>query len=174
MAAKQTMKVIGHHVIAWKIFAIIGFLVQFMTSWTGILQYCEECLVNLSVQSNQQNINITCPECNKTSPVPTGGVKQLPNNSFINRLLDEVVLRRKVDGEEEAKCDHCVREDPVEVLCIDCSTFLCNHCYDYHKFSREYQNHSMMQLNELRSKKEGLPSNQSLTLHCVRNTKNWN
>ena len=79
-----------------------------------------------------------------------------PNNFFINRLLDEVVLRRKVYGEEKARCDHCVREDPVEVLCIDCSTFLCNHCYDYHKFSREYQNHSMMQLKELRSKKEDL------------------
>ena len=118
--------------------------------------YCEECLVNLSVQSNQQNINITCPECNETSVVPSGGAKQLPNNFFINRLLDEAVLRRKVNGEEKAKCDHCVREDPVEVLCIDCSTFLCNHCYDYHKFSREYQNHGMMPLSELRAKKEDL------------------
>ena len=44
----------------------------------------------------------------------------------------------------------------MEVLCIDCSTFLCNHCYDYHKFSREYQNHSMMPLSELRVKKEDL------------------
>ena len=65
--------------------------------------YCEECLVNLSVQSNQQNINITCPECNETSVVPSGGAKQLPNNFFINRLLDEAVLRRKVNGEHYQK-----------------------------------------------------------------------
>ena len=39
------------------------------------------------------------------STVPTGGATKLPNNFFINRLLDEVVLRRKVDGEEEARCD---------------------------------------------------------------------
>ena len=98
--------------------------------------------------------NITCPECRKTSTVPSGGVQQLPNNFFINRLLDEVALKRKVEGEEEAKCDQCVRENPVEVLCLDCGMFLCNYCYGHHKYSREWQNHNMMPLNELRSKKE--------------------
>ena len=88
--------------------------------------------------------------------VPSGGVKQLPNNFFINRLLDEFDLKRKVEGEEEAKCDQCVREDPVEVLCLDCTIFLCNYCYDHHKYSKEYQNHYMMPINELRSKKEGI------------------
>ena len=113
--------------------------------------YCEECLVKLVVQSN-----ITCPECRKTSVVPSGGVKQLPNNFFINRLLDEVALKRKVEGEEEAKCDLCVRGDVVEVLCLDCGAFLCGRCFDNHKYSKEYQNHNMMPLNEVRSKKEGI------------------
>ena len=83
-------------------------------------------------------------------------MKQLPNNFFINCLLDEVDLKRKVEGEEEAKCDQCVREDPVEVLCLDCSIFLCNYCYGHHKYSKDYQNHNMMPINELRSKKEGI------------------
>ena len=113
--------------------------------------YCEECLVKLVVQSN-----ITCPECRKTSVVPSGGVKRLPNNLFINRLLDEVALKRKVEGEEEAKCDLCVRGDVVEVLCLDCGAFLCHRCFDYHKYSQEYQNHNMMPLNEVQSKKEGI------------------
>ena len=78
----------------------------------------------------------------------------MPNNFFINRLLDEVALKRKVEGEEETKCDQCVREDPVEVLCLDCGIFLCNYCYGYHKYSKDYQDHNMMPLNELRSKKE--------------------
>ena len=65
-------------------------------------------------------------------------MKQLPNNFFINHLLDEVILKRKVEGEEEAKCDHCTREDLAEVLCLDCITFLCSYCYSYHKYSKEY------------------------------------
>ena len=70
--------------------------------------YCEECLVKLMVHSN-----ITCPECRKTSVIPSGEVKQLPNNFFINRLLDEVTLKRKIEGDEETKCEQCTRNDPV-------------------------------------------------------------
>ena len=113
--------------------------------------YCEECLVKLVVQSN-----ITCPECRKTNVVPSGGVKQLPNNFFVNRLLDEVALQRKVEGEEDAKCDQCTRNDPVKVLCLECSEFLCSHCLEHHKYSKEYYHHNMMPLNEVRFMKEGI------------------
>jgi len=99
----------------------------------------------------QPNI-ITCPECRKTTPIPSAGVKELPGNFLINRLLDEVTLNRKVDGEEEVKCGLCVREDSgmvVEILCLDCGTFLCTSCYDNHKYSKEYQSHHTMPLTEL-------------------------
>ena len=146
MAAEQMKKVTGHLScpICYELYKKPKYLPCYHS-------YCEECLVKLVVQ-----YNITCPECRKTSVVPSGGVKQLPNNFFINRLLDEVALKRKVEGEEEAKCDQCVREDPVEVLCLDCSIFLCNYCYGHHKYSKDYQNHNMMPINELRSKKEGI------------------
>ena len=146
MAAEQMKKVTGHLScpICYELYKKPKYLPCYHS-------YCEECLVKLVVQSN-----ITCPECRKTSIVPSGGVKQLPNNFFINRLLDEVALKRKVEGEEEAKCDLCVRGDAVEVLCLDCGAFLCGHCFDNHKYSKEYQNHNMMPLNEVRSKKEGI------------------
>ena len=113
--------------------------------------YCEECLVKLVVQSN-----VTCPECRKTSAVPSGGVKQLPNNFFINRLVSEIAIKQKVERNEEAKCENCTREDPAEFLCSDCETFLCNFCYHYHKYSKEYQSHHIMSLSELQSVKEGI------------------
>ena len=80
------------------------------------------------------------------SLVPSGLVKQWPNNLFINRLLDEVVLKRR--GEEEAKCDQCTRSDPVKALCLDCGEFLCNHCREHHKYSKEYRNHNMIPLKK--------------------------
>ena len=146
MAAEQMKKVTGYLncPICYELYKQPKYL-------TCYHSYCEECLVKLVVQSN-----ITCPECRKTSVVPSGGVKQLPNNFFINRLLDEIALKRKVEGEEEAKCDQCTRSDPVKVLCLDCGEFLCNCCLEHHKYSKEYQNHNMMPLNELRSKKEAI------------------
>ena len=146
MAAEQMKKVTGHLScpICYELYKKPKYLPCYHS-------YCEECLVKLVVQ-----FNITCPECRKTSVVPSGGVKQLPNNFFINRLLDEVALKRKVEGKEEAKCDQCTRNDLVKALCLDCGEFLCNHCLEHHKYSKEYQNHNMMPLNEVRSKKEGI------------------
>ena len=144
MAAEQMKKVTGHLScpICYELYKKPKYLPCYHS-------YCEECLVNLVVQSN-----ITCPECRETTAVPSGGVHKLPNNFFINRLLDEVALKRKVEGEEEAKCDLCVRGDAVEVLCLDCGAFLCSRCVDNHKHSRDWQNHNLMPLNDLRSKKE--------------------
>ena len=44
--------------------------------------YCEQCLKKMQVQNK-----IICPECRKEATVPAaGGVKDLPNNFFINRI----------------------------------------------------------------------------------------
>ena len=151
MAAEQMKKVTGHLTcpICYELYKKPKYLPCYHS-------YCEECLVKQVMQSNTRPSNIICPECRKTSIVPIGGVKQLPNNFFVNRLLDEVALKRKVEGEEEAKCDLCVRGDAVEVLCLDCGVFLCSRCFDNHKYGKESQNHNMMPLNELRSRKEGI------------------
>ena len=111
--------------------------------------YCEQCLEKMQVQSK-----ITCPECRKEAIVPPGGVKDLDNNFLINRLVDEFILKRKVDGEEEVKCDECQGEDPVVVFCPDCTMFLCYVCNEYHKRSIKSRDHGIVPLTELRSKND--------------------
>ena len=112
--------------------------------------YCEECLVKL-----QKSSDITCPECKKTSAIPTGGIKQLPGSIFINRIVGEIALKQKVLGDQDV-CDLCIKEDPAVVMCFDCGVFLCNLCYEYHKYNREYHSHSMSQLKELRAEKKDI------------------
>ena len=111
--------------------------------------YCEHCLEKMQVQSK-----IICPECRKEAIVPPGGVKDLDNNFFINRLVDEFILKRKVEGEEEVKCDECQGEDPVVAFCPDCTLFLCHVCNEYHKRSNKFRGHAIVPLTELRSKKD--------------------
>ena len=101
----------------------------------------------------QVGSKITCPACSELRVVPSEGVKDLPNNFFINRILDEIALKKKLGGDEDVKCDSCVRDDPGIVICVDCGVFLCNHCHESHKYSREYQGHHMMMLEEIRSEK---------------------
>ena len=111
--------------------------------------YCEQCLEKMQVQSK-----IICPECRKEAIVTPGGVKDLDNNFFINRLVDEFILKRKVEGEAEVKCDECSGEDPVVTFCPDCTMFLCHVCNECHKRSNKSRGHGIVPLTELRSKKD--------------------
>ena len=97
---------------------------------------------------------IICPECRKEAIVPAGGVKDLPNNFFINRMVDELVLKRKVEGEEEVKCDECDEDEPVVAYCPECNSFLCQFCYETHKRNKRFRGHGIVPLTELRSSKD--------------------
>ena len=109
--------------------------------------YCEQCLEMMQVQSK-----IICPECRKEAIVPPGGVKDLDDNFFINRLVDEFILNRKVEGEAEVKCDKCSGKNPVVTFCPDCTMFLCHVCNEHHK--SDSSDHGIVPLTELRSKKD--------------------
>ena len=111
--------------------------------------YCEGCLEKMQVQSK-----IICPECRKEATVPAGGVKELATNFFINHLVDDLILKKKVDGEQEVKCDECNGDDSVVSFCPDCNLFLCHSCNDHHKRSKFYHDHAVVPLTELKSNKD--------------------
>ena len=110
--------------------------------------YCEQCLEKMQVQSK-----IICPECRKEAIVPPGGVKDLDDNFFINHLVDEFILKRKV-GKQEVICDQCQGEDPVVAFCPDCTLFLCHVCNEYHKRSTKFRDHAVVSLMEIKYKED--------------------
>ncbi|XP_065908832.1 tripartite motif-containing protein 2-like [Dysidea avara] len=111
--------------------------------------YCVGCLEKMQVQSK-----IICPECRKEAKVPAGGVKQFATNFFINRLVDDLILKKKVAGEEKVNCDSCDEDDLVVSFCPDCNSFLCHTCNDFHKRNKQLRNHDVVPLTELRSNKD--------------------
>ena len=111
--------------------------------------YCEQCLEKMQVQNK-----IICPECRKEAIIPAGRVSDLPNNFFINRMVDELVLKRKVEGEEEVKCDECDEDEPVVAYCPECNMFFCQTCNELHKRSKRFRGHGIVPLTELRSNKD--------------------
>ena len=98
--------------------------------------YCEECLEKLCSQSE-----IKCPECREVVKIPEGGVKSLPNNFLINRLVDELILKNKIGGENEVQCDNCNKNDPVVSYCPTCNLFLCRVCNESHSRDRRTVSH---------------------------------
>ena len=107
---------------------------------------CEACLVKL-----QKEGIIVCPECRKVTPVCAGGIRELPNNFFITRLVDELTVKRMANSEEAIQCDQCVRGAPVEVFCVDCTLFMCGHCREHHRYDKQYHNHHTIPLSDVSS-----------------------
>jgi len=102
----------------------------------------------------QVQSKIICPECRKEAKVPVGGVKKFATNFFINRLVDDLILKRKVAGEEKVVCDSCDEEDPVVSFCPQCNTFLCCTCNDFHKRNKQLKDHDVFPLTELRKRRD--------------------
>ena len=106
--------------------------------------YCEQCLEKLQVQSK-----ISCPECRQEVIVPLGGVKQLRSNFLVNHLVEELVNKRAKEGDEEVQCNNCDENDQVIGYCPNCSAFLCELCYRYHKRDRITRNHHIVLFSEI-------------------------
>ena len=111
--------------------------------------YCEQCLEKEQILSK-----IICPECSKEAIIPAGSAKNLPDNLLINRMIDVLAFKRKVEGEEEVKCDECDEDEPVVAYCLECNMFFCKTCNKSHKRSKRFHGHDIVSLTELRSNKD--------------------
>jgi len=83
--------------------------------------------------------------------VPAGGVKEFTNNFFISRLVDDLIVKKKIAEEEKVKCDTCDGDDLVVGFCPECNAFLCSLCNQYHKRSKQFSHHEVVPLTDLQS-----------------------
>ena len=111
--------------------------------------YCRQCLSKL-----EKDKQVVCPECRKVAEVPDGGIEEFKTNFFINRLVDDCVLKRKVEGEEEVHCEACIENDPVTTFCPECVLFMCQACDSHHKRNRNTHQHAIIPLTDLRTKQD--------------------
>ena len=62
------------------------------------------------------------------------------STKFIN------ILKHKPEGETELECDDCKKDGPVIALCIDCESYLCKVCHEYH--SNKNSEHNIVSLSD--------------------------
>jgi len=117
--------------------------------------YCEECFVKLQVESD-----LTCIACKKTTSVPCDSDElkalALPNHTFFTRLADEIVIKQKIERNEEVKCTVCIKNLPAISFYVDCAMLQCKNCTEFHANSRSHQGHNAMQLKEIQSNAKDL------------------
>ncbi|XP_064629696.1 uncharacterized protein LOC135488786 [Lineus longissimus] len=115
--------------------------------------FCTSCLeAHLASEEERTNYrfviysrSITCPVCKQRTEVPSGGIKNLPDNFLVSNLT-EVVNRSKPSSSSPA-CDICSnykkRTRDAVSKCLECSKFLCRNCVDLHKKTKVTKGHTI-------------------------------
>ena len=103
-------------------------------------------MANQAIQGRRYAIR--CPMCNANIPIPQpeGNFNTFPNNFYIQRLKDMVIIRDA--GTQQIKCGNCERKSTDASYCFDCCGFWCSTCEAAHKIVREYRDHRLLALKD--------------------------
>ncbi|XP_048750218.2 tripartite motif-containing protein 45-like [Ostrea edulis] len=116
--------------------------------------FCHGCLSSYIVnvcKSTEPRLGFNCPLCREYTPCPGAFDKsdEWAGLFPVNEVLETIV--KKPDGK---LCDACLRENESENaigFCLSCSEYLCKMCTKYHKRQLHSRDHTICQLNEMKS-----------------------
>ena len=93
---------------------------------------------------------ITCPTCQRSIPLPEGGILALPKNLHLASEVEIAKYSAAMETSSDIKCDSCSVETnrPSKAFCCTCREFLCQFCWDYHRASRQLQSHDTIPLTK--------------------------
>ncbi|XP_071952671.1 tripartite motif-containing protein 2-like [Antedon mediterranea] len=106
--------------------------------------FCLSCLENWIKTNNDK---LTCPMCCKSYPIPDGGLKKLPPNTFLNNMLENIDKFQKKDN---IKCV-CGETEQVTDYCKECRHYLCFACSKHHKILPLSSGHTLLAAEEVKS-----------------------
>ncbi|XP_070571113.1 E3 ubiquitin-protein ligase TRIM56-like [Ptychodera flava] len=121
--------------------------------------FCELCLGKLVEKTGR----LDCPICRRTCAVPEGGMEKLPNNFFVNQLVEEFQLRE--GNMESTLCGGCESEHGC-VRCIECKMILCSSCEIPHTRLPATKSHRLLKLDEYVASRLSDPYDVSPPMRC--------
>ena len=105
--------------------------------------YCEQCLQHL-VRGGD---GLPCPQCRKVTPLPVGGVSNLPGAFYIHYLFEIEDALKKVSSSDKPMCNKCKKREAVR-FCRICG-FVCQPCVEIHQDWDELKDHQVIDLGTL-------------------------
>ena len=105
--------------------------------------YCEQCPQRL-VRGGD---GLPCPQCRKVTPLPEGGVSNLPGAFYIHYLFEIKDALKKVSSSDKTMCNKCKKREAVR-FCRTCG-FVCQHCVETHQDWDELKDHQVIDLGTL-------------------------
>ncbi|XP_077992478.1 E3 ubiquitin-protein ligase TRIM56-like [Glandiceps talaboti] len=110
--------------------------------------FCESCLTEWVKTSKG---NLICPTCKQSWPLTPKGVAGVPNNGFMNDLL-ELMHEAGSEYNKPSACEGC--DSTANYWCRDCGQFFCEECVRTHRVVRSLKDHQVVTMEEYDKKKE--------------------
>ncbi|XP_071837980.1 tripartite motif-containing protein 2-like [Apostichopus japonicus] len=104
--------------------------------------FCQSCL---ELWVTQNGGTLSCPFCRNQYSLTQKGVAGLPDNFFVNNIID-FINRKRTASSAAANCDSC--ENEASDYCYDCAEFMCMECTAAHKRLRTARQHKITSIDE--------------------------
>ena len=115
--------------------------------------FCSKCLIRIAKEQESETSPM-CPTCQRTVPLPEGGVHAIQKDLRKNYEADVARFVSWIHSDEEKCCNMCIDSSAGHAVsyCLNCNDFLCKTCSDYHKKCRKTLDHDLKPVSGLKSK----------------------
>ena len=129
--------------------------------------YCRACIEELAKHGRSRGRPFACPECRKETTLPPGGVEELQDAFFVERMKGLFGKMAKVEGKLEAVCESCSGGKAI-AFCRQCTDFICAECTKQHDKLRVFSGHKVSLLEDLkRGGAESIPLKEVTPPKCT-------
>uniref|UniRef100_A0A182Q792 B box-type domain-containing protein n=1 Tax=Anopheles farauti TaxID=69004 RepID=A0A182Q792_9DIPT len=137
--------------------------------------FCESCLdKQLADGGSEKNVDagsgstLVCTICKQTTAVGPKGAAGLHQDYILSNVLDLSTIEPAL-----LACTSCKSKEMAVSRCNDCANFLCASCEYAHQHMRCFEDHKVVQLEELRKSAEKVAIHKPLycTVHALEHLK---
>jgi len=124
--------------------------------------FCLECL-EIYVERNHSNINLTCPICRTPFQIHQNQnqnrkqqLSNLPTDSFLlNSLITYNSLSNSFSQQKKKEKLMCLDgENDATSYCLDCQDYLCEFCSKVHKTMKMSKDHQLIPIEEIKDENQ--------------------
>lgn len=135
---------------------------------TCLHSFCLACIQSICTSESK----VCCPECKKEIRLQSSDCTELQDAYYINRRMKVYEFLQKVHRQIDTTCEKCAeRSVKAQSYCSDCGKFICELCVKIHKSWSEFQGHTVLTLEQLKSCYERYIPDNVWVLPCVIHTK---
>uniref|UniRef100_A0A182PA16 B box-type domain-containing protein n=1 Tax=Anopheles epiroticus TaxID=199890 RepID=A0A182PA16_9DIPT len=137
--------------------------------------FCESCLDKLLAEGTGDKglelgngSTIVCTICKQSTPIGSKGAAGLHQDYILSNVLDLSSIEPAL-----LACTSCKSKEMAISRCNDCANFLCISCEYAHQHMRCFEDHKVVQLDDLRKSAEKVAIHKPLycTVHAMENLK---